>query len=104
MQPVNDKGAEQRLPYVWDYDIGAAEFLQLLDGELTLGRLDQDWAAARLLEYAPYPEIVRVPGCRRLIAGWPRWRPFIRSPGRRRGFDFLVEWLPKHRPELCAPR
>jgi hypothetical protein len=54
----------------------------------------------RLLEYAPYPEIVRLLGYRALIAGWPRWRAKIRSQSRKRGFDFLVSWLPQHHPEL----
>lgn len=89
-----------RLSYVWDYDIDYEQFCKLLDGKLTLGRLDQDWAAVRLLEYAPYAEIVRLMGFRALVAGWPRWRPAIRSESRKRGLDFLVEWLPQHHPEL----
>jgi hypothetical protein len=35
-----------------------------------------------------------------LVRGWPGWRDRVRSPSRRRGFDFLVEWLPEHHPEL----
>ena len=89
-----------RLPYVWDYDIDESQFRALLAGEMTLGRLGQRWAAVRLLEYAPYNEIVRVMGFRRLVAGWPGWRRYIRSQQRRRGLDFLVEWLPRHHPEL----
>ncbi len=89
-----------RLPYVWDYDIDESQFRALLAGELTLGRLDQRWAAVRLIEYAPYSEIVRQIGFRKLIAGWPEWRRFVRSDHRRRGIDFLVEWLPAHHPEL----
>jgi len=54
----------------------------------------------RLLEYAPYSEIVRLLSFAALIEGWPRWRPRIRSQSRKRGFDFLVEWLPEHHPEL----
>ena len=42
----------QQLPYVWDYDINREQFSALLKGELVLGRLDQTWAAVRLLEYA----------------------------------------------------
>jgi len=38
------------------------------------------------------------------VAGWPEWRPYVRSYRRRRAFDFLVEWLPRHHPELLAPR
>jgi hypothetical protein len=89
------------LPFVWDYDIDEKEFREILDGHHTLGRLDQDWAARRLLEYATYEEIIRWLGYSRLVKNWHRWRPYIRSKSRVRGFDFLVEWLPKSHPELC---
>jgi hypothetical protein len=88
------------LPYVWDYDLTESQFQSLLDGKETIGRLDSDWAAIRLLDYAPYPEIVRLLGFKRLVAGWPRWRKHVRSYSRRRGFDFLVTWLPIHYPDL----
>ena len=89
-----------RLSYVWDYDIDEAQFCAVLGGELVIGRLDRDWAAIRLLEYAPYPEIVRLLGFQRLVEGWPRWREHIHSQSRRRGFDSLTTWLPAHYPEL----
>ncbi len=89
-----------RLPYVWDYDMDEAQFRDILAGRMRLGRLDQDWAAVRLLEYAPYPDIVRLLGYRALVSGWTRWRGHIRSRSRKRGFDFLVSWLPQHHPEL----
>lgn len=88
------------LSYVWDYDIDASTFEALLAGRQTLGRLDRDWAIVRLLEHAPYREIRRLLGFRDLVAGWPTWRRRIRSETRRRAFDFLVEWLPGHHPEL----
>jgi hypothetical protein len=91
----------QSLPYVWDYDIDEQQFRDLLDGHLVLGRLNQDWAARRLLEYAPFAEIVRLLGFPRLIQNWPRWRNSIRPVSRRRGFDFLVKWLPEKHPERC---
>ena len=84
------------LPFVWDYDLDEDQFRALLDGKKTIGRLDSDWAAIRLLEYAPYPEIVRLLGFKRLIAGWPKWRSQVRSTSRRRSFDFLTAWLPAH--------
>lgn len=89
-----------RLPYVWDYDIDADQFRAILAGQMTLGRLNREWAAVRLLEYAPYPEIVRLLGYRALLDGWPRWRKRIRSSSRKRGLDFLASWLPEHHPEL----
>jgi len=89
-----------RLPYVWDYDIDSSQFLEILEGRQTIGRLDRDWAAYRLLEYAPYEEIVRILGFRKLVENWPRWRGRIRSKSRVRGFDFLVKWLSEKHPEL----
>ncbi|MBK8050902.1 MAG: hypothetical protein IPK16_29650 [Anaerolineales bacterium] len=85
---------------MWDYDIDEAQFLEMLAGRLTIGRLDRDWAAVRLLEYAPYQEIVAALGFPVLVRDWPRWRNRVRSEGRKRGFDFLVTWLPIHHPEL----
>jgi hypothetical protein len=87
------------LSYVWDYDLNEEQFREILNGDRVMGRLDQDWAARRLLEYAPYEEIVRLLGFTRLVQNWHRWRPHIRSESRRRGFDFLVDWLPEKHPE-----
>lgn len=89
-----------RLPFVWDYDLDEDQFRRLLAGTLTVGPLDRDWAAIRLLEYASYRDIVRLMGFHDLVTGWPRWRAHIRSESRKRGFDFLVAWLPQHHPEL----
>lgn len=89
-----------RVSWLWDYDIDDAQFRDLLEGRLELGRLDRSWAAVRLLEYAPYREIIRLLGYRRLVEGWPEWRRHIRSESRRRGFDFLIAWIPAHHPEL----
>lgn len=94
----------KRLSYVWDYDIDEHRFRQLLAGELRIGRLDRRWAAVRLIEHAPYAEIVRVLGFTGLVRGWPEWRGFVRSKSRRRGLDFLVAWLPKAHPELLASK
>jgi hypothetical protein len=88
------------LSYLWDYDIDEKQFSAILAGELTIGRLNSDWAAVRLLDYAPYQEIIRLIGFRRLVANWPRWRKHVRSNSRKRGFDFLVSWLPEHHPDL----
>ena len=89
-----------QLPYVWDYDLKEEDFRAILAGRLSKGRLDRDWAATRLLEYAPYEEIIRLLGFRALVEGWPHWRKRIRAENRKRGFDFLIEWLPKNHPEL----
>jgi hypothetical protein len=90
----------QRLPYVWDYDLDAAQFKEILKGRRALGRLDSDWAARRLIEYASYEKIVDLIGFKRLVENWRRWRGKIRSKSRVRGFDFLVKWLSEKHPEL----
>lgn len=64
-----------RPSYVWDYDIDESTFREILAGKTTVGRLDRNWAATRLLEHAPYREIVRLLGFRALVEGWPAWRP-----------------------------
>lgn len=91
----------QRPAYLWDYDISEQEFREILAGERVMGRLNQDWAALRLLEYAPYEDIIRLLGFASLVQNWQRWRLRIRSQSRKRGFGFLVTWLPVKHPELC---
>lgn len=88
------------VPYVWDYNIDQETFLEILSGSKEIGRLNREWAILRLLEYGPYDEIIELVGFPTLIEGWPHWRDKIRAKSRRRGFDFLVEWLPQHHPEL----
>lgn len=90
----------KKLPYVWDYEIDQMQFQEILTGRRVIGRLDQDWAVRRLLEYAPYEEIIHLIGYKQLVENWPRWRGRIRSKSRVRGFDFLVKWLPEKHPEL----
>lgn len=101
-EPVQreSRSAAARLPYVWDYDIDEGLFRAMLEGREAMGRLDRDWAAVRLLEHASWREIRRLMSLGDLVRGWPAWRRRVRSPSRRRGFDFLVEWLPRHHPEL----
>ena len=53
--------------YVWDYNIDETQFRSILAGDLVLGRLDRDWAAVRLIEYASYAEIVRLIGFPALV-------------------------------------
>lgn len=89
-----------RLPYVWDYNIDEGQFRDLLNGKLTIGSLDRRWAAVRLIEYGTYEDLVRELGFRGIVEGWPEWRPYVKSVGRKRGLDFLVDWIPSHHPEL----
>jgi len=91
-----------RAKYVWDYDLAQDEFDDILAGRRTRGNLDRDWAAVRVIEWAPYHEMVRLIGFPALVNEWSRWRSRIRSEQQRRAIDFLVDWLPKHHPELLS--
>jgi hypothetical protein len=90
----------RRLIWVWDYDIDESLFREILAGNVQVGRLDRRWAAVRLLEYGPYREIIKLLGYSGLVRNWPEWRKHIRSVSRRRGFDFLAEWISRRHPEL----
>lgn len=85
--------------YMWDYDIDEGKLNDILSGKVVMGRLDKNWAVLRLLEYAPYSEIVRLLGYREIVDQWPHIRDRIRSQSRKRGFDFLVKWLKEKHPE-----
>ncbi|MBL0175432.1 MAG: hypothetical protein IPP94_09250 [Ignavibacteria bacterium] len=85
---------------LWDYDISTSDFLCILRGATTHGRLDADWAARRVVEYARYPDLLALISYASLVKNWPRWRSRIRAESRRRGIDFLVQWIPVNRPDL----
>lgn len=88
-----------RLAYIWDYDIDETTLRDILSGKSVSGKLDKNWAALRIFEYAPYSEVVRLLGYHGIVEYWPGLRKNIRSGSRRRGFDFLVGWLKEEHPE-----
>ncbi len=88
-------------PYwLWDNDLNESEFVTILSGQSAKGHLDRTWAAVRLLDYAPYPDILRLLGPRALAENWSHWRLRVRSASRRRGLDFLVRYLAQHPEKL----
>ncbi len=97
-----DHKPESQFYYILDYGLDEEKFLAILQGKQVLGRLDQDWAALKLLEYGTYSDIVNILGFSRLVEHWARWRSKITLESRRRGIDFLVNWLVNTHPELCG--
>ena len=92
-----------KYPWVWDYGLSQADFDAILAGDLVAwGHLDRDWAAVRLIEYTPYPEMIRRIGFRALEANWERWRGKVRADEQKRGLDFVVFWLRTHRRDLIG--
>ncbi len=92
--------AGKRYPWVWDYDIDEQQFDEILAGRLTIGRLDRDWAAVRLIEYAGYREMIRRIGFPAFARDWPRWRPRVRGEKLQEALDFLATWISSRHPEL----
>lgn len=88
------------MTFLWDYNIDEPTFRKILRGETTMGHFDTVWAARRVIEYAPYKEIVELIGYKTIVRDWPSLREGIKSQTRKRGMDFLVEWLKTHRPDL----
>lgn len=82
-----------KIAYLWDYDIDEDKLKDILAGKLEMGRINKQWANIRLLEYAPYNDIIKLIGYKEIVKIWPKLRGHIRSDSRKRGFDFLVEWL-----------
>ncbi len=91
-----------RARYVWDYDITQEQFDAMLEGCYENGPLNRDWAAVRLIEWAPYAEMIRRIGYKALVENWPRWRSRLRSEQQKRSLDFVMKWLPQHHPELLG--
>lgn len=91
-----------RARYVWDYDLTQEQFDAMLEGTYVDGHLNRDWAAVRLIEWAPYREMIHRIGYKGLVENWHRWRKRLRSAQQAQSIDFLVEWLPKHHPELLT--
>lgn len=89
-----------RARYVWDYDITQEQFDAMLTGQFEDGHLNRDWAAVRVIEWAKYEDMIRILGYFELVNNWSRWRQRIRSEEQRRSLDFVVSWLPDHRPDL----
>ena len=83
------QSAQVRHPsWVWDYDTDEEQFCALLDGALTIGRLDRNWAAARQFDprcrlgLHPGWLMPRIQNCRAVggvIMGAPR-RGFAGGP------------------------
>lgn len=94
--------SHNRARYVWDHNITQEQFDAMLAGRFVDGPLDRDWAAIRVIEWAKYEDMIRILGYPALVNNWSRWRTRIRSEEQRRSLDFLVDWLPKHHPELLT--
>ena len=87
-----------RYPWLWDVDLGNAEFEAVLRGQNRVAGLDADWAMLRLIEYAPYREIRRLLPSAEFLRRWPALMAKVRSTSRRDGMAFFASWLQREGP------
>ncbi len=92
----------RRTPYLWDYELDREQFLEILNGQRTQGRLNQDWAARRLLDTPPTK---RSSACSVIRESW-RTGPAGAGESAQRaanvGSIFLCSGSPKNTPSCSV--
>ncbi len=90
----------EQYSWLWDVDMDAARFQRTLAGLEQHKDFDQPWALIRLIDYAPYHDILRLLPRRDFVRLWPQIEGRIRSATRREGMAFVREQLLRH--EMAA--
>jgi hypothetical protein len=75
---------------VWDYVLDKGEFLEILSGKKQKGWFTQEWAIARVLEYAPYYQARQLIPLTQLREHWDVVRLKIRREDIKKGYDFVL--------------
>ena len=83
----------EKYSWLWDVDMDAARFQRTLAGQEHSDFFDQQWALIRLIDYAPYPDILRLLPRRAFVQLWPQIESRVRSDARRAGMAFVRERL-----------
>ncbi|MBA4386468.1 MAG: hypothetical protein C0404_00720 [Verrucomicrobia bacterium] len=79
--------------WLWDVDMDRTAFMDILNSETPAGSFDTKWALARLIDYAPYREIISLLPRNVFLRLWPDVCGMIRSPSRREGMDYVYNRL-----------
>jgi hypothetical protein len=85
--------SSEKYSWLWDVDMDSARFQRTLAGQERDGFFDQAWALVRLIDYAPYPDILRLMPRQAFVTLWPQIESHIRSATRREGMAFVREQL-----------
>ncbi len=82
-------------PWLWDVEMDGADYDRLLAGDRgnMSPSFSPDWALLRLIEYAPYRELMRRLPRERFMAQWPGLAAKVRSSDRREGMNYVFDWL-----------
>ena len=83
----------EKYSWLWDVDMDATGFQRTLAGKEQRSFFDQQWALIRLIDYAPYADILRLLPQSAFLKLWPQIEGRIRSATRREGMGFVRERL-----------
>ena len=90
--PERFRDGARRYSWLWDFPYGNDRFDAALRGEGT-GSYNEDWAMARLIDYAPYREMMRRLPKKRFVEIWPRISRLIRPHEIKEGINFYHQKL-----------
>ena len=82
----------RKYPWLWDTDMGNDRFDEYLT-QTDLSSEKAQWAMARLIDYAPYLQLMRRLPQKRFLEIWPQISRLIRPRSIRDGMDFYFSWL-----------
>jgi hypothetical protein len=75
---------------IWDYHIGANEFMAMLDGDIKPGGFDRLWALRRAIEGMNYYDLLEIVGLLRIERDWPALKSTLRNQTRIRGIEYVL--------------
>jgi hypothetical protein len=75
---------------VWDYDLSQDQFEDILHGRNTLGKFDQPWAIARVLENLHYYDAISLVPFASLAKNWDNVKNKIFIKGIKDGYEFVL--------------
>lgn len=75
---------------VWDYNLTESQFEDILQGKNTLGKFDQPWAIARVLENLHYYDAIFLVPFASLAKNWDNVKSKIFIKGIRDGYEFVL--------------
>ena len=91
MQKQYIDNPEKYKQIVWDYDIEAKTFFELLDGKIRKPWLDRDWATARVLENINYYDAMSLIDITYLKLNWNNIKQKIYNTNIQNGYEYLLQ-------------
>lgn len=75
---------------VWDYNLPKSDFQAILDGKRKVGKFDQAWAVARVLENLNYYDALDLVSVEQIKKNWQNIEPRLFNQSIKDGYGFLL--------------